>query len=285
MQILVFDDKGALNAYVDADAKTSDITISTIYGDKTIWAVVNEPDVSQITTLANLKKVAVDLGSHNSTTESKGFVMAGSATCTLDGSSVSASISVKRIAARIALQKINNSLPASYGSITIENAVLTNVAGNQQLDCSASISTWYNRMGRKDNGTKDQIINSSSLASHPTLTFKDISTSVANGQSLSPETPYLFYTFQNPTSYDATGWSSTFSVRKTRLVVTATVGTTKYYYPITIDTPARNTAYCVELTIAGLGSTDPDIPVEKGIITATVTVDPWQQGEVYNATI
>ena len=78
---------------------------------------------------------------------------------------------------------------------------------------------------------------------------------------------------------------STFYARKTRIVVTATIGGTKYYYPVLIDFPARNSAYTVELTITGLGSTDPDKPVEKGSITATVTVDPWQNGTVYSETI
>ena len=123
------------------------------------------------------------------------------------------------------------------------------------------------------------------MASHPTLTFKSVGTSVANGASLTPATPYLFYPYQNLTANDANGWSSTFSARKTRLVVAATIGGTKYYYPVVIDTPARNTAYTVELTITGLGSTDPDKPVVKGSINASVTVQGWSAGAVYEETI
>ena len=287
VQILVFDDKGALNAYVDADAKTSDISISTIYGDKTIWAVVNGPDVSQITKLADLKAVTVNLGTNNSLTETTGFVMTGSTTCTLNAGSMTASISVKRLVARIALLKVNNALPASYGSINVNTVTLTNVVGNQNLDCSAAISTWYNKAGRTDGSTSTAIIDGSAYkASLPDLTFKSVNQTVANGSALSPSTPYLFYTFPNATTKDNTGWYySNFTARKTRLVVAATIGSTKYYYPITIDTPVRNTAYSVELTIAGLGSTDPDIPVEKGIITATVTVEGWAEGTSYNTTI
>ena len=90
---------------------------------------------------------------------------------------------------------------------------------------------------------------------------------------------------QNNSTSEGNGWSNTFSARKTRLVVTATIGGTKYYYPVSISNPQRNTAHTVELTITGLGSTDPDILVQKGAITATVTVDPWQNGAVYNETI
>ena len=286
VQVLVFDSTGALNAYVDADTKTSGISISTTAGSKTVWAVVNGPDLSSITTLSALQGTAVDLGA-NSTTEATGFVMAGSTTCTVGSSAATASVAVKRLVARVALQKINNSLPGSYGALTVNNVTLINVAGNQNLAGTASVSTWYNKMGRKDGATATgQIIDGSTyMASHPTLTFKSVGTSVANGASLTPTTPYLFYTYQNLTANDANGWSSTFSARKTRLVVAATIGGTKYYYPVVIDTPARNTAYTVELTITGLGSTDPDKPVVKGSISASVTVQGWSAGAVYEETI
>ena len=286
VQVLVFDSTGALNAFVDADTKTSGISISTTAGSKTVWAVVNGPDLSSITTLSALQSTAVDLGA-NSTSEATGFVMAGSATCTVGSSAATASVAVKRLVARVALQKINNSLPGSYGALTVNNVTLINVAGNQNLAGTASVSTWYNKMGRKDGATATgQIIDGSTyMASHPTLTFKSVGTSVANGASLTPTTPYLFYTYQNLTANDANGWSSTFSARKTRLVVAATIGGTKYYYPVVIDTPARNTAYTVELTITGLGSTDPDKPVVKGSINASVTVQGWSAGAVYEETI
>ena len=286
VQVLMFDSTGALNAYVDADTKTSGISISTTAGSKTVWAVVNGPNLSSITTLSALQSTAVDLGA-NSTTETTGFVMAGSTTCTVGSSAATASVAVKRLVARVALQKINNSLPASYGALTVNNVTLINVVGNQNLAGSASISTWYNKMGRKKDATATgQIIDGSTyVAEIPTLTFKSVGTSVANGGSLTPTTPYLFYCYPNSTSTDATGWSSSFTARKTRLVVAATIGGTKYYYPVVIDTPARNTAYTVELTITGLGSTDPDKPVQKGSITASVTVEGWASGAVYNETI
>ena len=286
VQIFVFDSKGALATYLDADTKTTGISINTIYGQKTVYAVVNGPDLSTITTQEELEHTAVDLGA-NSTTTSKGFVMVGSSTCNVSGSTATVSIAVKRLVARVALQKITNSLPASYGSLTVNNVMLINVAGNQNLECTAAISKWYNKMGRKDGATSSsQIIDgTTNLASHPSLTFMSVSKTVANGSSLAPATPYLFYTYQNNCTAEGSGWATTFSARKTRLVVTATIGGTKYYYPISIDSPNRNTAYTVELTITGLGSSDPDILVEKGAITAAVTVDPWQSGAVYNETI
>ena len=286
VQVLVFDSTGALNAYVDADKSVTGITINTTAGSKTVWAVVNGPDLSSVTTVSGLSAMAIDLGD-NSTTASAGFVMAGSTTCTVSSSTATASISVRRFVARVALAKVSNSLPDSYGSLTVNSVALINVVGNQNLAGAATPSTWYNKMGRKDGATaSSQIIDGSSyLASCPTLTFKSISSSVANGSSLTPSTPYLLYCYPNSTSTDAEGWSSSFTARKTRLVVTATISGTKYYYPIVIDAPTRNTAYTVELTITGLGSTDPDKPVVKGSINASVTVQGWSAGAVYEETI
>ena len=286
VQVLVFDSTGALNAYVDADKSVTGITINTTAGSKTVWAVVNGPDLSSVTTVSGLSAMAIDLGD-NSTIASAGFVMAGSTTCTVSSSTATASISVRRFVARVALAKVSNSLPDSYGSLKVNSVALINVVGNQNLAGAATPSTWYNKMGRKDGATaSSQIIDGSSyLASCPTLTFKSISSSVANGSSLTPSTPYLLYCYPNSTSTDAEGWSSSFTARKTRLVVTATISGTKYYYPIVIDAPTRNTAYTVELTITGLGSTDPDKPVVKGSITASVSVQGWSAGAVYEETI
>ena len=286
VQVLVFDSTGALNAYVDADKSVTGITINTTAGSKTVWAVVNGPDLSSVTTVSGLSAMAIDLGD-NSTTASAGFVMAGSTTCTVSSSTATASISVRRFVSRVALAKVSNSLPDSYGSLTVNSVALINVVGNQNLAGAATPSTWYNKMGRKDGATaSSQIIDGSSyLASCPTLTFRSISSSVANGSSLTPSTPYLLYCYPNSTSTDAEGWSSSFTARKTRLVVTATISGTKYYYPIVIDAPTRNTAYTVELTITGLGSTDPDKPVVKGSITASVSVQGWSAGAVYEETI
>ena len=283
VQILVFDASGMLNAYVDAGTKTGSISIKTTAGTKTVWGVVNGPDLSAITTLSALENTAITLAA-NSTTSTKGFVMAGSVSCNAGGTSSLASVPVRRMVSRIALQKVTNSLPASYGSITINNVTLTNVVGNQNIAGNAAITTWYNKAGRKE-GSDNIIDGTSNLATCPELTFKSVGTAIANGKDLTPTTPYLFYCYPNSTTTDATGWSSTFTARKTRLVVAATIAGKKYYYPVVLDTPARNTAYTVELTISGLGATDPDYPVETAAITGSVTVQGWSTGTVYEETI
>ena len=287
VQIFVFDESGKINIYKDAGTTQSNISISTTTGKKTIWAVVNGPDLSEVASLAELEDTAIDLAA-NSTTAATGFVMAGSTSCTVSASAATANISVSRLVARVALKKVTNQLPDGYGALTIENVVLTNVAGNQNIAGDATPATWYNKMGRKDGATESsQIIDGeTNKASCEALTFKSVKQEVAHGSDLNITTPYLFYSFPNSNTAGSTGWVNPFTARASRLVVTATIDGVKYYYPVTLSKKLeRNKAYTVEITITGLGSTDPDKPIEKGGLTAAITVLDWGDGGSYEETL
>lgn len=286
LQILVFDTQGRLNAYhKDGNADLTDVNITTTIGRKNVYAVINGPDLSGIKSHSALQAFNVALA-ENSLDSSVGFVMAGSAECQVLASSVATPvIKASRLVSRVALQKINNKVPSAYGSIKINSAVLANVAGNQNVLGNAAISTWYNKAGKNASGN---IIDCSSVtADCASLTSELISKSVPCGYSLAMTSPYLFYCYPNSTTTDVQGWNGgSFSARKTRLVVSADINGTTYYYPITLTTPpARNTTYTVELTITGLGSTDPDKPVEKGSFSATVEIADWSTGEAYSEVI
>jgi hypothetical protein len=287
VQIFVFDESGKINIYKDAGTTQSNISISTTTGKKTIWAVVNGPDLSEVASLAELEDTALDLAA-NSTTAATGFVMAGSTSCTVSASAATANISVSRLVARVALQKVTNQLPDGYGALTIDSVVLTNVAGNQNIAGDATPATWYNKMGRKDGATESsQIIDGeTNKASCEALTFKSVKQEVAHGSNLNITTPYLFYSFPNSNTAGSTGWVNPFTARASRLVVTATIDGVKYYYPVTLSKKLeRNKAYTVEITITGLGSTDPDKPIEKGGLTAAITVLDWVDGGSYEETL
>ena len=71
VQVFVFGSDGAINFYQNLGTATSG-SISTTAGTKTVWAVVNGPDLSTIGTLSALQATAVDL-SANSATASTGF--------------------------------------------------------------------------------------------------------------------------------------------------------------------------------------------------------------------
>jgi hypothetical protein len=93
---------------------------------------------------------------------------------------------------------------------------------------------------------------------------------IAAGSSYTNE--HYFYCYPNLTD------------TKTRLVVEAVVGGYTYYYPVTLDAVDANTSYDYNLTITRLGSDSPDVPVEEGTVTFTVTVKDWVQQNV-NETI
>lgn len=283
VQLFIFDEDGKVNIYKDAGTTQSNIAISTTTGKKTVWAVVNGPDLSTVASLTELEDIAVDLAA-NSTTAATGFVMAGSTSCTVSATNTTANVSVSRLVARVALQKVVNQLPEGYGTITINNVVLSNVVGNQNLAGDAAAATWYNKMGRKDGATdENQIIDgTTNKASCEALTFKSVGESLASGAELKPSVPYLFYSYPNSSTSGLTGWVNPFTARESRIIVTATIDGTKYYYPVTLNKKLeRNKAYTVEMTITGLGSTDPDEPIEKGSFSASITVQDWVAGESY----
>lgn len=287
IQIFVFDDEGVLNAY-HSTQNTSAI-LSVTAGPKQVSAIVNGPDLSEIKTQTDLQAYAVDL-SANSTSGSGGFVMSGSSSCDVSGSSSSCSITVSRLASRVALVSVKNSLPASYGSLKIERVWLSNVVGNQNLKGDASASTWYNQEGRKDESTRvsTHIIDGSTYkASIEELTYKSVSQSVANAATHTPASPYLFYAFPNSSETAPDGFKDSFEAQRTVLVVAATVNSKLYYYPVVLDQGglSRNTTYTVGLTITGLGSDDPNKPVTKGGLNISILIDGWESGANYDEVI
>lgn len=283
VDILVFDSKGQLNLYHPAGTSLTGISLSLTSGTKEIWAVINGPDLSNVVRLSDLKEKAIAL-TDNSTGSSGTFMMAGYKTCTVTPSvTTPCSIVANRFAARIALTKIAVQLPPAYTGISLKNVMLTNVVANQNLEGSATPSTWYNKMGRTASG---QIIGSSASnkAEAEALTFRSLTQTVSNNSQANLGGPIQFYGFANLTTTDnKTG--GTFVAERTRLVVTADIGGKTYYYPVSIAPLERNKAYEVALTITGLGSEDPDIIPEKGSSGITVTINPWGPGSVIEESI
>ena len=289
VQILIFSADGKLAAYKDNGTALTG-TISTTAGTKTVWAVINGPSLASVSTLSAFQATALDL-SANSTNANTGFVMAGSTSCNVTTTgTVPCNISVSRLVSRVALVQITNALPPVYGAMKVERIFLANVVGNQNFSGNASPSTWYNKDGRADEATRNaaHIIDGSTYkASCETLTYKGVSQSVANGAAHTPSTPYLFYSFPNSSTAAPSGFQSTFAAQRSVLTVAATISGKTYYYPVVLDnaTLERNKSYTVGLTITGLGSDDPNKPVEKGSLTASITVSGWTAGANYDETI
>ena len=257
IQVLVFDASGRLNAYKNLGASTT-TSISTTIGTKKVWAVVNGPDVSGISTESGLKAKTVSLAS-NSTSAATGFVMAGYTSCSLTASGASASVTVSRLTGRIALQSVTNALPGVYPTLTIKKVYAINVVGTENLSGTGTSAPSLNKGADKGEAA--------------TLLSKTISRALANGTSYTPTVPHLFYGFANKTA------------TKTRLVVEAEISGKTYYYPVTMTSLERNKAYTVSVTIKNLGSDNPDTPVDKGTLSVSISVAGWQSGANYEETI
>ena len=291
LHFLVFDSNGNLDVYhkcssEEITAKKATITVKT--GAKTVWALANlkDAELGSVKTVTKLKAVQLVL-SDNTTSA---FVMVGSADCTVSSGATpaTAKISLSRLVSRVTLASVKNSLPTAYGEITINRAFLSNVVGSCTIGGAQSSPTWYNKEGVKDEETrnKSHIIDGSTYAATcPTLTFASLGSSVAAGSTAS--LAKHFYGYPNSSTVAPNGFNSTFAAQRTVLVVVATINKSTYYYPVVLSSAvlAANTDYSVTLTISGLGSDEPNKPVVKGSLEASVTVSDWTTGTSYSTTI
>jgi hypothetical protein len=281
VQVLVFDENDLLIYYHDAGTSVSNITLYVAEGRKDVWAVVNGPSLKSVSKKNQLTEYAVGLDAYNDLTGSKGFLMTGHAEVSVSAlTPVTANIVAERLVSRVCLAKVTNGLPTAYPSLTVESVYLSNVVGNQNLSGTAAATVWYNKMGTS-NGTQSKIIDGvTNMAELPSYTFEGTDKSLANGQVFAPG--YRFYGFPNLVSKDVDGWSDPFTARMSRLVVTARIDGTLYYYPVILDQKMeRNKTYDIDLTIAGLGSTSPYEEIVKGSIYTNITVKNWAGGDVY----
>lgn len=285
VQVLVFDAEGNLNAYKNAGTTVTGIAITSTTGAKKIWAVVNGPDASGISNLNELKAIEVGLDD-NSVLASEGFIMVGSVDYNVSNTNTEpASIVVSRLLSRVALRSVANKAPVAYGNLNIVSVFLQNVVGNHTIgNGSAPEALWCNKMARNDAGII--IDGTTAVASCPTLTFNDINETVALNAKYEPGVPELLYCYQNDVTTYAT--STTWSARKTAMTIAAKfdgVDDVVRYYTIVLPDAASgtikpNTAYTVDVVITGLGSVEPNQPIEKNDFTSTITVANWSEGTV-----
>lgn len=286
VDILVFDEQGRLNLHHAAGTSVSDIQFSVSTGQKEIWAVINGPDLGSVLRLTNLKTMRTLLEDNVINGSGPGFIMTGSQSCTVTPAAEGnrCTVTVSRLAARVALTRLSVNLPSSYKNVRIDHVMLINVIANQNLSGTENPSIWYNKKGLAESGS---VIDGSAdrEADCPDLTFWKAGTVVQNRSSLPLDTPWYFYGYANPTVLDSAGSDGPFHAEKTRLVVCAEIDGRTYYYPVTLPSFDRNTAYEVELTIEGLGTDRPDILPEKRSVSTTVAIRPWQPGSVLTENI
>lgn len=267
LQIFVFDHAtGSLEAYGNQD-NTKVLKLTCLPGDKDIVALVNAPSCASVSTLPALQAKTSSLSDN----ASGKLVMSGSVRKTLSSTDKSATIDVSRIAAKVTLLSVKNAMDLKVNQdkeFVVTGVYLINVAGDRKYLSDSTPGAWYHKMRYESSNTL------SFLYDAPKATVKW-------NETYSKQ--HYFYCYPNATSSDAN--AGTWSARKTRLVVEATLGGEKCYYPVTLSEVSQNTAYNVTLTVTRPGSPSPDIPVSTEEATFTVNVKDWIDGTDYTETI
>ena len=269
LQIFVFngDDR---EAYQPVTNSMSALVPATA-GERTVWAVVNAPDLSAIMSKATLESTVSNL-SYNTRSS---FVMTGAVTQELsDGGNVP--ITVRRIVARASIAKISSNFRdyrENY-SFKVEGLYLINVAADSKYQVGGEPGSWVNKLGHVD-------------AAMDALLF-DALTDVTVKNNSPYEVEHAFYPY--PNIYPAEGTTQDFAdnwnPRGTILVIEGTMyegdGTTVVkhgYYPIALPAIERNKTYIIEeVCLTRLPGDVPYKPIETGETQVTITPHDWELG-------
>ena len=272
VQYLVFTaSDGKIDGYAKvsptAEEPSTSTTIACSSGEKKVYAIVNA--VEDLSLIQNEKELLskVSLLKDNAVGS---FLMDGMATVTLPHNE-SLNIDVNRMVARVLVKKITAAFeaPALRSlDMTVDAVYLTNVVGEQTIGHTLTeYSLWYNKKAY-------------AASEADALVYESVSgvnlKPVASQKSASTEVTHQFYAFPNASASTAEGGE--WSARHTRLVIEATLGGEKVYYPITLPVLESNRSYEInELVITRRGSSDADTPVSVSDASFSVVVKDWTQ--------
>ncbi len=249
------------------------ITRTLQTGSYTACAIANFPEASfhpeSFRVREDLTELPVDLADNVSGAP----VMFGESRIVLPGHETgSLPITVTRLVCKALIRKISvdftdptlASLAFRLKSIFLTNCCGVNRYGSDfsPAEVPAAKSSWYNPMGLSGNGF---------------LAIQDIDAVIT------PSTPYLvphsFLYYPNPTGADQDTHAETWSPRRTRMVLEATIGNRVCYYPITLPAIRRNqTCLVEEVIIRRAGSSDPEQEIPDAVeIVFSTSVEPWEQ--------
>lgn len=293
----IFDDRGLLDvSYVcnaeELAAEKAEIRLKT--GTKTVWAVANLSGASlaranACTTQEELESAAILL-----TDNAPGnFVMTACAGVNLSFSETPVcELTLTRPVAKVILGSVANRLPAPYGSVVVRRAFLCNVVGNQNIagTADADPAAWINPEGTPDGGGREHTIGQGGYpAQAPDLTFRVLEDVVPSGGVRTYPGTEALYAFANGRSGANDGYARPFVPTATVLMLVVQINRIEYYYPVALQNGlVRNTDNVVNITLSGLGNTLEEGPfnkLEKGGLTALVTVSDWRDGFSYGESL
>ena len=284
VQVFVFNSDGTLDKASGLVPYDSVIDLSVIPGSKSVWALVNAPELAGITTENALVTKRSLLGDN----ALNSLVMSGSKSVEVSGST-SVTVIVKHIAAKVVLDKVTRAFTNTYYSgipLTIKRIYMSNVAADCDYACAGTQpADWICKMGEL--ATPVQL---------GELLLDNMNEALAEGSSYN--TAHTFYVYPNPTVEDTDNLDA-WAPRMTRLVLECDYNGRTCYYPITVPGSAymdagglspvieRNKVYHISgLTLKRPGSVSPeqDGPEVSSEVdcTFTVTVSDWEDDIMYN---
>lgn len=240
LQVLVFS-----GDYLDGYGRSSNsklATVSCTAGRREIYAVVNAPDLSNISSKTAFLATVSNLESNISNFQMIGSKLEENLS---DGGNVT--IYVDRLAARVVLKAIKNQVDG-VSNFRIVSVYLTNVVGDIDYGMSDSYTpaVWYNKRGYQSSNNLGE------------FTYDNVGAAIAYGDTNS--SAHFFYSYPNRFGSAVGG---PFTPRAARLVVKVNIDGTVYDYPILLPSLAANNSYEINLlTITRLGN--PDDGVEPG---------------------
>lgn len=262
LQVFIFSKDGTLES--SKRVTGSSLDISSLTGEKIIWAVTNAPEISLSAgddeTVLKAKKTDLKDNSANS------LVMTGRRTYTVSGNGGNLAVSVDRIPAKVSLGSIRVDFagtPLEGKSFVVKDVYLRNVAGEQNIGCSlvpTKSSLWYNKITRSST--------ESILA--------DTGLSINCPEGVAKDFNYVYLAYPNPTADDVydNSWSN---VRRTHLMIHASIGGKDSWYPVPLPVIERNHIYNVKtvtLTMKG-NDNESDPPIQTGGLGISVSVNEW----------
>lgn len=274
--LFLFDEAGKrFTAPVEVDGSGS--TVLTLPMDRTftVCALANYASIPDVSTLSALSGTLSNLGDNALSS----LVMFGSGTLRVDSDTDGYPVPVSRLVAKTGIQAVTVDMAEDFYAhepFTLKAVYVTNVYTRSTLGSdpmpSGTRSSWYNTMGWHGTGSAPASAPLDALTGHT-----GIDRVIANGTT--DQTGEYFYFYPNKTSDDTT--SSFWSVRRTRLVIEAAIGTgaaaRTCYYVVTLPPSKRNNTYiATSVRITHPGAPDPEEPTPYAMdVTFSTAADGW----------
>ena len=243
-------DKGRANC---GGVKSFPLDLRLPSGTYDYLVVANGPDISSCAGISDALKTEVPFSEFNNAYN--GFCMSETGSFSSDRTKRSAVCHLKRLVCRICLRSLRNALPPELGDFVPEFFAVGNPV-------TAPMTLGGRLTASPQRGAGSEI--------------RISGISIPPGGRNEWDDPIRQY------SYPDHGLP-----KPTVLTLAGRVGGILYYYPILLEEGGlqSNCTYSLDLTVCGLGSSDPLVPADKGALELSATLQTWHDGYTHSSEI